>query len=261
MADKNPVRIIFFDVDGTLIDMEKKRISEKMLDTLHRLRARGIRICLATGRGPVALPKIDGVEFDAYLTFNGSYCFDRERTIFSRPIPAEDVRRIIDNAAAIGRPVSLATKNRLAANGRDQDLVDYYAIAGLSVDVAEDFDAVAQEEIYQIMLGCREEEYAALLQGVSGARIAAWWDRAADVIPAASGKGTAIRHMLEYYGLTPAQALAFGDGSNDIEMLETVGCGVAMGNASPKVKAAADEVCGCVAEDGIYHYCMARGLI
>ncbi|MBQ7885277.1 MAG: HAD hydrolase family protein [Clostridia bacterium] len=46
----NDVKIIFFDIDGTLIDMHKKRITEKMLETLKRLKERGIRICLATGR-------------------------------------------------------------------------------------------------------------------------------------------------------------------------------------------------------------------
>ena len=57
------------------------------------------------------------------------------------------------------------------------------------------------------------------------------------------------------------EALAFGDGGNDIEMLQTVGTGVAMGNALDHVKAIADDVCGHVAEDGIYHYCLEKGLI
>lgn len=259
--DLSGVRMIFFDIDGTLIDMKKKCISEKTLEALRRLRERGILICLATGRGPMTLPRFDGVTFDAFLTFNGSYCFNAQETIFSNPIPADDVQRIIANAAALGRPVSVATKDRLAANGRDDDLVEYYAFAKLTVDVAEDFEQVAREDIYQVMLGCREDEYAALLHGVSGARITAWWDRAVDVIPAGSGKGNAIRRMLEYYHLDPAQTLAFGDGSNDIEMLETVGWGVAMGNASPRVKDAADDVCGHVAEDGVYWYCREQGLI
>ena len=55
--------------------------------------------------------------------------------------------------------------------------------------------------------------------------------------------------------------MAFGDGNNDIEMIETVGHGVAMENASKELKAVADDVCGHVADDGIYHYCLANGLI
>lgn len=55
--------------------------------------------------------------------------------------------------------------------------------------------------------------------------------------------------------------MAFGDGGNDIEMLQTVGTGVAMGNALDNVKAIADEICGTSADDGIYHYCLENGLI
>lgn len=55
--------------------------------------------------------------------------------------------------------------------------------------------------------------------------------------------------------------MAFGDGNNDIEMLRSVGTGVAMANASDDLKAVADEICKDVAEDGIYHYCLEKGLI
>ena len=96
-------KIVFFDIDGTLIDMQAKKITPKMLETLHRLQDRGIKICIATGRSPMVLPKIDGVAFDAYLTFNGSLCYDRKGVIFSNPIPHKDVVRFIQNAAALGR--------------------------------------------------------------------------------------------------------------------------------------------------------------
>lgn len=255
------LRIVFFDIDGTLIDMERKEISEKTLEALRRLKERGMLLCLATGRGPLTLPRFEGVEFDAFLTFNGSYCFNREETIFSNPLPGEDVRTLIRNAAALGRPVSIATRDRMVANGRDQDLVDYYAFAKREVEVAPDFDRAAGEEVYQVMLGCRKTDYPLLLRGTRRAKIAAWWDRAADIIPADGGKGVGIGKILAYYQLDRAQALAFGDGDNDIEMLQAVGRGIAMGNASQGLKAVADDVCGPVAQDGIYHYCLTHGYI
>ena len=48
----NDIRIAFFDVDGTLSNMKTGRISAKTLECMHRLQARGVRICIATGRGP-----------------------------------------------------------------------------------------------------------------------------------------------------------------------------------------------------------------
>ena len=74
-------------------------------------------------------------------------------------------------------------------------------------------------------------------------------------------EGIGIEKMLAYYGLDKAEALAFGDGNNDREMLQAVGTGVAMENGSPELKALADEICGPVYEDGIYHYCADKGLI
>ena len=50
-------------------------------------------------------------------------------------------------------------------------------------------------------------------------------------------------------------------GRNDIEMLEAVGTGVAMGNAIDEVKARADVICKSVEEDGVYHYCLEKKLI
>ena len=260
-TNMNETKIIFFDIDGTLIDMEKKHISPKMLETLARLQANGIKICIATGRAPMLVPRFDGVELDATLTYNGSYCYSSKEVIFSSPLLREDVHTLIRNATALGRPVALATSTRLAANGADQDLLDYFAIAKEPLSISDDFTQLADGEVFQLLMGCRKADYPRILQDTVNAKIAGWWDRAVDIIPASGGKGIGVRKTLDYFGLTPAQAMAFGDGNNDLEMLNAVGCGVAMGNASDELKAIASDTCGHVAEDGIYHYCLAHHLI
>ena len=176
-------------------------------------------------------------------------------------IPLKDIERIIKNADKMGKPVALATKDRMAANGKDQDLIDYYAFGNAEVDVAEDFEDIKKEKVYQVLMGARVEEYQEILKGVQGAEITAWWDRAVDIIPVNAGKGAGIEKMLKHYGIDKSQAMAFGDGNNDIEMLKAVGNGIAMANASDDLKAVADEICGDVSEDGIYHYCLEKRLI
>ena len=148
-------KILFFDIDGTLIDMQKKCITPLMLSTLHKLQANGIRLAIATGRSPMTVPleEFPGVQFDVFITFNGSYCYDKDRVLFASPIPTEDIRTLRRNAAALGRPMCLATESRLAANGTDADLADYCAIAKIPVPIAEDFDALAAGKVYQIMIG------------------------------------------------------------------------------------------------------------
>ncbi|WP_086349998.1 Cof-type HAD-IIB family hydrolase [Candidatus Enterococcus clewellii] len=256
------IKIVFFDIDGTLIDMEKKRISEKTLEMLVQLKENGIIICLATGRSPIALPHFDEVEFDAFLTFNGSSCFNKQETILRNPIPTSDVKRIIQNSEKLNRPVAVATKEKTIANGKDEDLIEYFSFAHQKVVVADDFEEVVNnEDVYQIMLGSREADHPKLMENTNHSKIVAWWDRAVDIIPTSSGKGSGINKILEYYNLSKSEALAFGDGNNDIEMLEAVGWGVAMDNASDELKTVADEICGHVADNGIYHYCLKHGLI
>ena len=81
------------------------------------------------------------------------------------------------------------------------------------------------------------------------------------IIPAGGSKGVAVEKVLEHYHIDRSEAVAFGDGNNDLEMLKAVGHGIAMGNASDELKEIAEEVCGHVADDGIYHYCKEHGLI
>lgn len=257
----NPVKIIFFDIDGTLVDPATGTISLKTREALTRLHEKGIILCIATGRPPASLPDLRQLPFDAFCTINGSLCYTAKEVIHSNPLPGKDVAQILKNAAAMGKPVSIALRHRLAANGIGKDLADYYRLAGLTLTVAEDFEDACGEEIYQIMVGCRERDHAALLRGTDGVKLAVSWDRAADVIPASGGKGIAIGKILSYFHLDAAQALAFGDSYNDTEMLQAVGTGVAMGNAPEPVKAIADAVCGPVSGDGIYHYCVQQGLI
>ena len=255
------IQIVFFDIDGTLVDHQTGRISEKTILALTRLRERGVKLCISTGRAPSSLPDFGPLEFDAFCTFNGSLCYTQDAVIHSNPISAQDAARVMANAAGIGRPVAVATMHRLAANGYDADLADYYRLAKLELTVAPDFEEACREDIYQILLGCRPADHPAIIKEARGVKIAVSWDRAVDVIPADSGKGVAIEKILAHFGLEASQAMAFGDSQNDLEMIQTVGTGVAMGNATPQLKAIADEVCGAVSEDGIYHYCLQRGLI
>ena len=255
------IKIIFFDIDGTLVDPATGRISEKTGETLRRLKANGIKRCVVTGRPTVSLPDFGDLEFDMMATFNGAYCYTDREVIHKNPIAPADVQKVMQNAAGLGRPVSIAVKDRLAANGMDPDLADYYRLAGLELTVAEDFEEVCRQDIYQIMLGYREEEGPAIIRDVENVKLAISWERAADVIPRQGGKGSAIGHILNHFGFDPAQAMAFGDHHNDLEMLQAVGTGVAMGNATEQLKAVADDVCRPVSQDGIYHYCLEHGLI
>ena len=255
------IKIAFFDVDGTLVNPRTGLISDLTKETLLRLHQKGILLCIATGRPPASLPDLTGLPFDAFLTCNGAFCYTGDRIIAENPIPTDAVRQVIANAAALGRPVTVALRDRLAASGTDPDLAEYYRMAGLELTVAEDFDEAAGEHVYQMMLGCRVSDHEAVIRGIDGVSTTYSWDRAADVIPNGNSKGKSILRILEHFNLSAEEAIAFGDGFNDREMLQTVGTGIAMGNAAQELKAVADDVCPDTWDEGIYRYCAGQGLI
>ena len=95
MMKLNKVKIVFFDIDGTLLEMGKTEITPNMRKALCSLKQNGIKICIATGRPFATIPMFEGVVFDAILAFNGSFCTVGEQVVAKCPIPKEDVKKII----------------------------------------------------------------------------------------------------------------------------------------------------------------------
>ena len=91
--------------------------------------------------------------------------------------------------------------------------------------------------------------------------VTSWNDTGIDIIPKNGGKSAGIQKFLDEQGLDRSEIMAFGDGENDMEMLRFAGIGVAMGNASDPVKAAADYVTDTVDNDGIEKALRHFGLI
>lgn len=101
-------KIIFFDIDGTLVDFDEDTVHPEVFEALAALQAKGTKLFLATGRPPYLVPKIDGFTFDGALCFNGAYSFDQNGVLVSEPIPKADVRRMAQNGEQIGVPALLA---------------------------------------------------------------------------------------------------------------------------------------------------------
>ena len=255
------IKIAFFDVDGTLLKIGSKAPSKLTIETLQKLQENGVLICMATGRGYPSVPHFEGITFDVLLTFNGSYVRNAEEVIFKNPLKEEEKMRIIENLKGMNRAIAISDEKMIVTNGTDEILQQYFDFGNVEMIISEDFDELCRGDIYQIMCACRKEEYDRILDGTVETQITAWWEEAGDIIPITCGKGNAVKAVLEFYGLTREEAIAFGDGRNDVEMLEAVGTGVAMANAKEDVKAYADEICGSVEDDGVYHYCLEHQLI
>lgn len=122
------IKIAFFDIDGTLLQLGHKQMSAKTEYALNKLRENGVILCMATGRGVLNMPKFKNIQFDVCLTFNGSYCFTDEKVIFSNPLSRQDVLCILENTKKMKRAMAINNENILVANGTDDDLETYFSL-------------------------------------------------------------------------------------------------------------------------------------
>ena len=117
------------------------------------------------------------------------------------------------------------------------------------------------EKVYQILAFVPEHQKKLLDELLDECAVTSWNDTGIDIIPKNGGKSAGIQRFLDEHGLDRSEIMAFGDGENDMEMLRFAGIGVAMGNASDSVKAAADYVTDTVDNDGIEKALRHFGLI
>jgi len=107
--------------------------------------------------------------------------------------------------------------------------------------------------LYQTLMFCPEEEERQYTSDYSHFGFIRWHPYSVDVIPKGGSKAEGIKKMIDRLGFKLEDVYAFGDGLNDIEMLQAAGTGVAMGNAVPEVKQHANMTTKSVEEDGIWY--------
>lgn len=249
------IKAAFFDMDGTLKAYDAPVMSEGVRRDLAELRRRGIRTFLATGRGKHDLEffhMLCGVEFDGYVTFNGNCCYDRDGIYRNVCVPKEDVEaacRVLREHPEIHAVMQCDDGNYINwIDDWTREFLHFFTPEGYPVREPE---AAVGRKVYQVVPFIRSGMEELFLPHMPGCIATRWHEEATDLIPKGNGKADGIRATLERYGILPEEAIAFGDGENDIPMFRICGIGVAMGNAKQMVKDAADHITLSVQEDGI----------
>ena len=247
------IKAIFFDIDGTLVSFKSHRMSDRLKDCLDELRARGVKLFISSGRHVLVMNNLDSYPFDGYIAMNGALTNLEGKTIDSRPLPKEISSQVARIATEVGVPcwsfadsiVGINFENRKSEEVSRQ--LNFFPENFLDLDeVAHNHD-VFQYTIYMTL----EEEATYLHPALSGVDYQRWHPYFTDIVPAGLSKSYGASLILERLGLTPEECMAFGDGGNDIPIIEYAGIGVAMGNATPDVKAAADYITDSVDDDGV----------
>ena len=245
------IKAAFFDVDGTVYSHESKCVPESTIEALKALRKKGIKTFLATGRHFSEIDEfpVGKIPFDGYVMLTGQLCTDGKRNvIFGNAIDGADAEYLLDEFKKKEMPVMLVEKDKLYIN-----LVNEIVING-QAEISSPIPEVMEykgDPVYQIICYGGKELEMELIPKLPNCKITRWCPFGIDVISKTGGKVTGIKKMLEVHGIGQEEVIAFGDGENDIEMLQFAGIGVAMGNAEPEVKAVADYVTTDIDDDGI----------
>lgn len=253
------IKAAFFDVDGTLLNSSHKML-ESTKQALAQLQANGIRTVLATGRGSFELPPCIKGRFDSYICFNGQLCFDNEGDYRDCPIDPQDVNGIIGAVEAGIFDVYALTRTESFLSRANARTEDFAIKLGLSTK-ANNISRLKGTAVYQFCAIVDTPEEHLVREAATHVRTTRWTPLFCDVIPEEGGKGTGIVATFERYGIAPEEAIAFGDGENDLTMFDECGCSVAMGNAWDLVRERADYVTDDMDNDGIWNACKHFGLI
>lgn len=259
------IKAIFFDIDGTLVSFKTHTIPENTRQTLKQLRQKGIKLFIATGRPRMLmLNAIGEIEFDGYITLNGVHCFtSTHQDIFKECIPREDIERLVTYHYAHPQiPFVFVSGDRWFITSTNPAVEEIARLIEIDVPPIEPIEHALQEDILQIM-GYVDKTYEPELFSriLSGCEPMRWHPLFTDIITRGNNKSKGIDKVLAYYGIDLQDTMAFGDGGNDIPMLQHVNIGVAMGNASPQVQAAANYVTASVDDDGITKALQYFGII
>ena len=256
------IELIALDIDGTLVD-SNKRITDKTKKAIFKFIDMGGKLVIASGRSVTGLKQYVGElgleKLGGYLiSFNGSVTIDLKtgKTVSQTMIEPEFFPEIIECAENNG--ISIATYKdgkAITQKSRDKYFLEETSLNNLEVVYVENLLEELKYPVPKFLLTDEtrdleqaEQNMKEQIKCVNVFRSEPYY---LELVPKDLDKGKALIKLCEYLKIDASKTLACGDGYNDIPLIKSAGIGVAMGNAQPPVKAAADFITLSNDEDGV----------
>ncbi|WP_291055852.1 Cof-type HAD-IIB family hydrolase [Herbiconiux sp.] len=281
-------RIAFLDVDGTLID-SGERIAPSTIDAIRTARSNGHLVYVCTGRAAVEIyPVIRDIGFDGTISAGGGFAAIGDELVISRTMPPETAERMARFFEQAGIDFYLQSYTEVFPSAGVRDRFIEYLLADVERTTggpadAESLAALDAHPAIEAFSNVRPIDFSGIAKAVFLGSDHTAFERVRDglgedfhvitaTIPhlgSSSGevslggvnKGSTILQLLERLDIPVSASLGIGDSSNDVEMLQVCGVGIAMGNATDEIKAHADEVTTAVLDDGVWNAFRRHGLV
>lgn len=244
------IKAAFFDIDGTLLSFTTHRVSAGTIRAFDRLHRAGVRTFLSTGRPEVLIPKMP-VSFEAKITMNGGLVFTSNEVLLSNPIPNDELQSWLDIAKDKHLCTMIFTKNNMFLAQPNEVGIKLRNQLEFEMPPVVELDSLRKETAYQIIAIMPGEMDNTVGKMLPHCRLPRWHPYFTDIVAFDNSKARGMEAICQHYGILQEETIAFGDGANDIEMLEWAGIGIAMGNADEGVKKHANMVTTDVDNEGI----------
>ncbi len=248
-------KILFSDLDGTLL-CNDKTVSEKNAAAIRAMTAAGHSFVIATGRPFESAIRIsDALGLDTegcyMVSYNGGHVYDccRRQVLYSSQLTMQTVRELFARADAAGLYVHTYQNGEILTKSDAPELSWYAARTNLTPHPCGDVMEYLTDEPYKaIVIHLNDHERLERFRREQET----WADgkcrmifsnpKYLEVVPVGISKQKGIRFLADRLGVTAADTIAVGDETNDMEMIEAAGVGVAVRNANPAVREIADYV-------------------
>jgi Cof subfamily protein (haloacid dehalogenase superfamily) len=245
-------KVIFFDIDGTILD-HNKEIPSSTRDAIQMLKDHGHHVAIATGRAPFMFEDLrKELDIHSYVSFNGQYVVFEDEVIFENPLKKETLENLLQFADKENHPLVFMSEEDMMSTTGEHPFIEQSMGSLKFTHPKENRHYYLEKNIYQTLLFCEsaeEERY----QHYSELKLIRWHELSTDILPVNGSKAEGIKQLAKRLNIDRENIYAFGDGLNDLEMIEYVGTGVAMGNAVQSLKEIADYITKPVNEDGILY--------
>ena len=251
-------KIIFFDVDGTLYTNELGGITDNVKNAIAATRALGHLCFVASGRpyGYIA-DNVKAIGFDGYVLANGANIKYQNHDLEKRFLNYKDVKELCQNLKKKNIEYVLKTSKLCYLNKENKCLLDFYKKCNIDFkNFCFDYDEEEiMHKVVKIEVWVKDQEELDFAISCYGAFQYELHpdNHSMEIYAKDVSKATGILDVLRLLNIDIKDSYCFGDGPNDVEMFETVGHAIAMGNAIDIIKEKADEVCLSVKEDGVYY--------
>lgn len=259
-------KLIAFDMDGTLLNSEKK-ISRRNLDMIQKAIAAGKEVILNTGRCPAELDEyIEMIPGLRYLNcISGALVYDLKdkKHIYSKFISPDVVKAVIEATKQEDIMYHMMTEQSYVQK-KDWEQMEYYQmgvykdmflrVTHMCDDILEFYEKdpfpLAKMNLYHPSTEVRVRTKQSILDHNIPVSMAFSEIASLEISAQKVDKGIGLKKLCEYLGISIDETIAVGDGYNDLEALKAAGLSIAMGNAVEEIKEIADVVVADCDHDG-----------